>query len=75
MFIFGFLTLMYGVFAVLCTRYRFFPTPPPSGIPLYFHHGSSEIRMADLAKGLDSEERGEKGVTMREKEEFHEEPL
>lgn len=35
MYIVGSVTVVYGVFALLCTRYRFFPTPPPSGIPLF----------------------------------------
>ncbi|TPX58193.1 hypothetical protein PhCBS80983_g03323 [Powellomyces hirtus] len=33
MWITGILTVMYGVFCLLCTRYRQFPTPPPSGQP------------------------------------------
>lgn len=36
MYVSGILTCVYGVFAMACgARYRFFPTPPPSGIPLF----------------------------------------
>eukprot|EP00026_Physarum_polycephalum_P008805 Phypoly_transcript_08906.p1 GENE.Phypoly_transcript_08906~~Phypoly_transcript_08906.p1 ORF type:complete len:371 (+),score=37.56 Phypoly_transcript_08906:174-1286(+) len=53
MFIFGFLTLMYGIFAILCTRYRYFPTPPPSGIPLHFRHSEAKPTDATIAKHVD----------------------
>eukprot|EP00026_Physarum_polycephalum_P007737 Phypoly_transcript_07803.p1 GENE.Phypoly_transcript_07803~~Phypoly_transcript_07803.p1 ORF type:complete len:443 (+),score=73.42 Phypoly_transcript_07803:90-1418(+) len=63
MFIFGFLTLMYGIFALLCARYRYFPTPPPSGIPLYYRHSEAEARAATIAiEGENGAERG--GVRM-----------
>jgi len=45
MFIFGLLTLLYGLFAILCTRYRFFPTPPPSGTPLVYRHEDADANM------------------------------
>lgn len=41
MFIVGFFTVVYGAFALLCTRYRFFPTPPPSGQPLFYKRNPS----------------------------------
>jgi hypothetical protein len=63
MFIFGFLTLMYGVYALLCSRYRYFPTPPPSGIPLYYRRAEATARSATIAKeGEDGADRG--GVRM-----------
>lgn len=36
MYLVGTLTVIYGAFALMCTRYRYFPTPPPSGIPLFY---------------------------------------
>ena len=66
MFIIGLLTLMYGVFAILCSRYRYFPTPPPSGIPLYYNYTEAEARKAELAKRVaDGEVPGE-GEVVRE---------
>lgn len=45
MFIFGFMTLLYGIYAILCTRYKIFPTPPPSGTPLVFRHEDADANM------------------------------